>query len=83
MDVSALKNFRSNLNAVCEQRGVSQRALAERAGLHWTGVNRILQGHTDPSLSTCERLAEAVEVPLEDMLAHPVDFKKKILPVHA
>lgn len=55
-------NFVDNLQAACERKGISQRELARRSGVHYVTVNRILQRQMDPSLSICERLAEAAEM---------------------
>jgi len=54
-----------------EVRGVSQRALAERAGMPYPMVARLELGQTDPRLSTLERLAEALEIPVVDLLTGP------------
>lgn len=45
-----------------EARGLSQRALAERAGVGYVLVARLELGQTDPRLSTLRRLAEALNV---------------------
>lgn len=50
---------------------MSQRALAERAGMPYPMVARLELGQTDPRLSTLERLAEALEIPVVDLLTGP------------
>lgn len=59
MEMPLVDNFIENLQAACEKRGLSQRELARLSGVHYVTVNRIFQRQTDPSLSTCELLAEA------------------------
>jgi transcriptional regulator with XRE-family HTH domain len=43
-------------------RGLSQRALAEQAGVGYVLVARLELGQTDPRLSTLHRLARALKV---------------------
>jgi transcriptional regulator with XRE-family HTH domain len=52
-------------------RGLSQRALAERAGMVYPMVARLELGQTDPRLSTLERLAEALSIDVVDLLTGP------------
>jgi transcriptional regulator with XRE-family HTH domain len=51
-----------------EARGLSQRALAERAGMPYPMVARIELGQTDPRLSTLRRLAEALKLTVGDLV---------------
>ena len=53
-------NFADNLHRAIERLGISQRELARRSGVHFTTINRILSREMDPSLTVCERLADAV-----------------------
>lgn len=75
-DVNATKNFRYNVRAWCDARGISQRGLAELVGASYPHINRVLQGHADPSLDFCERISLALKLPLEDMIAHPEKFSE-------
>ncbi len=54
-----------------EIRGLSQRALAERAGMPYPMIARLELGQTDPRLSTLVRLAEALEIRLVDLFTEP------------
>ena len=78
-DVTATKNFRANLRRACEELGISQTKLSSDSGIARPNVNRILQGHAEPSLETCEKLAEVVEIELSVLILHPVDFEKFLL----
>jgi transcriptional regulator with XRE-family HTH domain len=54
--------FGRRLKALREARGVSQAALAERAGLTREYVNKLEAGKYDPTLGTLGRLAKALGV---------------------
>jgi transcriptional regulator with XRE-family HTH domain len=57
-------------------RGLSQRALAERAGVVYPLVARLELGQTDLRLSTLERLAEALSIDVVDLLTGPPQVKR-------
>ena len=57
-------------------RGLSQRDLAQRAGVVYPLVARLEMGQTDPRLSTLERLAEALGLSLVDLLTGPETMKR-------
>ena len=59
-----------------EVRGLSQRALAERAGMVYVMVARLELRQTDPRLSTLERLAEALSIDVVDLLTGPTTAKR-------
>lgn len=48
--------------------GLSQEVLAEKAGLHRTYIGQVERGERNISVDSMERLADAVSVPLWDML---------------
>lgn len=72
--MAASENFRTNLRRAIESHGTSQRALATAAGVSFTHLNRILQGHNDPTIEICERLARAAGVPMISLFLDPADF---------
>lgn len=51
--------------------GLTQVALAMRAGLDPSLVSRIERGSANPTLSTVEALAQALGVTVADLLAEP------------
>jgi transcriptional regulator with XRE-family HTH domain len=69
--VAALENFRENLRKRCERQRISQRDLADKAGVHFTTVSRVLMGHIEPSVPLAEQLAEATGISLEKILRDP------------
>lgn len=59
------------IRAVREQRDLSARALANRAGLSAGLISQVERGITDPSLHTLRAIAKALETPLFDFFAAP------------
>ena len=49
-------------------RGLSQAEIEKRTGLMWCYVSRLENGHVTPGLQTLEKLANALEVPLYQIL---------------
>ncbi|WP_309029170.1 helix-turn-helix domain-containing protein [Streptomyces alfalfae] len=47
---------------------LTQEILGERAGLDRQAINRIEQGHASPLLDTLVRIADALDVPLRDLV---------------
>jgi transcriptional regulator with XRE-family HTH domain len=52
------------LRVMREERGISMRALARRSGLSANALSMIERGLTSPSVSTLNKLAAALEVPI-------------------
>ena len=70
-----LKAFGENLRKIREKKDLSQRALAEIAGIDFTQIGRIERGEINTTLSSVYTLAKALEVPLTKLFAF--DFKEK------
>lgn len=49
------------------ERGLTQEQLADRAGLAREYLSKVESGHRNPSLDIIARLAQALEVSLEDL----------------
>jgi transcriptional regulator with XRE-family HTH domain len=60
--------FGDNLRRFRKQLGLSQEALAELAGLHWTYVGSVERGERNVSIDNICRLAWAVGVDVRDLL---------------
>jgi putative transcriptional regulator len=58
---AAIKNFRKS-------RGLTQEALAEKAGLDRKTINRIEKGHYAPTMSNFFQISEALEVEPQELL---------------
>jgi transcriptional regulator with XRE-family HTH domain len=63
MDIH-LRHFR-------EAKGLSLRVLADKAGVDWSAIHRIEQGKAGPRIGTLEKLAEALEIEVVDLLTGP------------
>jgi transcriptional regulator with XRE-family HTH domain len=61
--------FAGNLKQVRLARGLSREGLAELSGLHRTYVGSVERGERNISIDNMERLAEALQTPLVDLLA--------------
>lgn len=69
------------LRILREERGISMRALARRSGLSANALSMIERGLTSPSVSTLNKLASALEVPItaffrEEPVREQVVFRK-------
>ena len=67
------QNIKSRFGAAVKKRryelGISQEALAERAGLHRTYVADIERGARNLAIENIEKLAGALEVSISDLFA--------------
>jgi transcriptional regulator with XRE-family HTH domain len=60
--------FGRKLRHAREEMSLSQEVLAEKAGLHRTYIGQVERGERNISIDSMERLAEAVSLPLWEML---------------
>ena len=77
--MAAVTNFRTNLRTALRVKQMSQNELAYAIDTKGPYVNRVLQGHTTPSLDQCEKLAHALGFPLVALLQAPKDFEESVL----
>lgn len=57
-----LKSFGDNLRAARLERGLTQEALAELAGLHWTYIGQVERGLRNITLKNIVSLCRALSV---------------------
>jgi transcriptional regulator with XRE-family HTH domain len=62
------KTFAANVRRLRKARGISQEALADRAGLHRTYIGAVERGERNITLLNADRIAEALNVSLRDCL---------------
>lgn len=63
--------FRDNMRTTMSNLGMTQRALAKTLGTKHPHINRILSGKTQPSLELADRIADALGMPLPDLITKP------------
>jgi transcriptional regulator with XRE-family HTH domain len=67
-DRDPLPQFGANLRTAREQRGLSQEALAQRAGMDPAEIRRLEGARRDPGVRVVTRLARALRVPASELL---------------
>jgi transcriptional regulator with XRE-family HTH domain len=60
--------FAANLRLQRKRRGLSQMALGNAAGLHFSEVSLLERGGRDPRLSTVAKLARGLGIPARQLL---------------
>jgi transcriptional regulator with XRE-family HTH domain len=65
---SARAIFAANLRRIRLAKGLSQEGLADRAGLHRTYVGCVERNEKNISIESMERLANALEVDVRELL---------------
>lgn len=61
-------SFAANLRRRRKELGLSQEQLGARANIQMADISRYEGGGRDPRISTVARLAEALEVPIAELL---------------
>ena len=74
--MQASQNFAQNLRAVMEARNISQREMAEMCGVTYAYVNRILLQKQNPSINVCDKIADALDMDLSELLSQPEKLTK-------
>lgn len=69
MSRDVLVSFAENLRRRRKELGLSQEQLGARANIQMADISRYESGSRDPRISTVARLAEALELPIADLLA--------------
>ena len=67
MSRDPLKRFGTRVRGLRHEKGVSQEALAEKAGIHRTYMGGIERGERNLCLRNIDRLAKALGVPVRDL----------------
>lgn len=60
--------FADRLRSVMQERGITIVSLARAAGMHAPSVSNVLRGVEKCTLERAQRLAEALNVPLSELL---------------
>jgi len=67
-NINATIRLMKNLLKIRNERGLSVRALAVEAGVHYVSLVRLENGKFDPRLSTLRKLAQALGVTVCDLI---------------
>ena len=67
-----IDNFTSNLREAMLHAGLTGLQLAERSGVHFVTISRILNHKLNPSIEVCEKLAEAAGIRADTIFLEPV-----------
>ncbi|SFU67878.1 transcriptional regulator [Nitrosospira multiformis] len=70
--------FFTNVLRVLDERKISQRELADRAGISTAFISDVTQGRSNPSLRTMEAISMALDIPLPTLL-ESTDLDRKTL----
>jgi DNA-binding XRE family transcriptional regulator len=62
-----LINFGKNVRSIREKKGMTQEDLAHNAGISFTTVNNLENGHLNPTLATIYAIAESLKVQVEQL----------------
>lgn len=69
MNLNSVQNFRENVEREYKSRNWTQDDLAGAAGIGRPSLNRILNKKAVPGLDTCEAIANALGIPLEELIS--------------
>lgn len=69
-DSEVLKKFGEQVRQLRKQKDISQEELAHRAGLHRTYIGMIERAEKNITLLNIEKIADALEVKITDLLAN-------------
>ena len=73
---TAMQHFIRNLKRIRTERGLTQVQLAEKLGTTQGNISRLLSGVEDVTLSRCEKIAEALGIPIIELIVEPKRHKK-------
>ena len=73
------KLLSKNLKEIRKEKGLNQNTIAERSGVIASTYSRIESCVVSPNLSTLEKLAEAMEVPMERLFKQDMNADKTLL----
>ena len=73
MKHTAMKRFIDNVKTIMESRGLTVQEVADSCGMRRPNLSVILNGREGVTLDRAERIAEALDVDLSDLISkHPL-----------
>jgi len=73
-----LKTVGLKIRAIRKSKGLSQEKLADLSNIHFTHLSDLENSKSNPSATTLFQIAEALEVPLSELVSIPSKADKKI-----
>lgn len=58
----------NNLKEIYKSKGYTQKSLSEEIGITRTNLNRIIKGHSKPSVQTALKLSKLLSISVEEVL---------------
>jgi len=74
MDELEYPNVGTCIREIREAKGYSLRALADRSGLSLNAISRIERGNSSPTVSSLQRLATALAVPINEFFETSTEY---------
>ena len=74
MDRLEHPNVGARIREIREAQGYSLRALADRSGLSLNAISRVERGESSPTVSTLQRLATALSVPISELFVSVKEY---------
>lgn len=68
---AVMKHFTTNVRREMKDKGWTVAALAEAIGTKQPGLSAVLNGHEGITLARAERIADALGVPLSELVEKP------------
>jgi len=68
------------LQRIRSERGLSQAALAKKVGVVQSAISQFESGAVQPAIDTLERLADALNVPVSELLTSQADKTREEQP---
>lgn len=64
----------SKIKEIRQQKGLTQKQLSEKCGMYESQIRKYENGNANPKLETLKKIADALEVPLDDLLGYDEVF---------
>ena len=66
--------FNNNLNFIRKKKNITQQELADKTNIERSTISRIENGEIDTSIDNAIKIANALEIPLEEIIAKDLRF---------
>lgn len=77
MQTSIMSIFNQNVRTQLDSKGWTIKQLADEVGMHREALSKILNGHVDTSMGNAQKIADALEVPLAELVTASTGIEKK------